>query len=163
MKSIVGLLIITSVILGVGCSTADKQNDNSYIVNDKDIIADTIYYPVRIKNISTEDEWATKRLANLNRPKLVEDIFNAIYSNKAQAYNYLTNAPIDAASIREQENDGLIKRDDVIELEFRETWWYNADKSVFKKEVHSVLVAGALYDSNGEFRGMKALFYVKMK
>ena len=163
MKQAIFVMMIATGLLSACNNDRSEVSKESADFTNQNLIADTIYYPVRIKNIDSNDEWAAQRLKNLNRQKLVDDIFNAIYTDKAQAFNYLTDAQVDPKTIQEQETDGTIKRDDIVELEFRETWWYNADKSVIKKKVHSVLVAGALYDSNGEIRGMKALFYVKMK
>lgn len=157
----------TSLLFAIACTLLlacnQPSSNESYTVTTDDLLADTISYPVRIKNINPEDEWASLRLKNLKTKQLVDDVFNAIYSEKAQAFNYLTDAPIDKATIQAQETDSTINRNDIVELEFRETWWYNADHSVFRKKVQSILVASALYDSDGSFRGMKALFYVKMK
>lgn len=162
MKQAIFVMMIAAGLLSACNNDRAGDSKESADFTTQNLIADTIYYPVRIKNIDANDEWAAQRLKNLNHQKLVDDIFDAIYANKAQAFNYLTDARVDAKTIQEQETDGTIKRADIVELEFRETWWYNTDRSVFKKEVQSILVASALYDSDGSMRGMKALFYVKM-
>jgi len=129
-------------------------------MDSKYLIADTILYPVRIKNIDPSDEWATVRLKNLKNQKFVDDVFDAVYSGKATAFNYLSDEPMTIDAVKELEQRDDFKRDNVVELEFREAWWYNADKSVFKKKVLSILVAYAVFDDSGEMR-MKAAFYIK--
>jgi len=129
-------------------------------MDSKYLIADTILYPVRIKNIDPSDEWAIVRLKNLKNQKFVDDVFDAVYSGKATAFNYLSDEPMTIDAVKELEQRDDFKRDNVVELEFREAWWYNADKSVFKKKVLSILVAYAVFDDSGEMR-MKAAFYIK--
>lgn len=158
-KTRLALTIIVSSII-TAC-TQPSSVEGRMTLSPQAMVADTIYYPVRIKNLNPEDEWASERIKKLDRKKLVDDIFEAVYSGKATAYNYLTDAPIDANHLKQQENEGELNRDEVAELEFRETWWYDADGNLFEKKVQSILVASALYDSDGSLRGMKALFYVK--
>lgn len=130
-------------------------------LDDASMVADTIFYPVRIKNIDPDDEWADNRLAKLNRKQLVDGIFDAVYAGTSIPYNYLTDAPMTIDDIKAMEEKDDFSRDNVIELEFREKWWYSADQSRFEKQILSVLVAYAVFDDEGNLRGMKAAFYVK--
>ena len=125
------------------------------------LVADTIFYPVRIKNISPDDEWADIRLKKLDRKKLVDQLFESVYSGHAVAYNYLSDTPIPIEDIKEMERSENYSRDNVIELEFREKWWFNPATSTFEKEVLSVLVAYAMFEDDGSLRGLKAAFYIK--
>jgi hypothetical protein len=149
------LSLMTVLFAACHSNTGDEAAMDS-----KFLLADTIAYPVRIKNIDPNDEWATVRLKNLKNQKFVDDVFDAVYSGKATAFNYLSDEPMTIDKVKELEQRDDFKRDNVVELEFREAWWYNADKSVFKKKVLSILVAYAVFDDTGEMR-MKAAFYIK--
>lgn len=160
-KIILTLIIAGFIILLNSCNKQQSQN-STHKFSDGELIADTIFYPVRIKNIDKEDEWADVRLKKLNSKKLVDDIFASVYSGNATAYHYLTDETLSIDRIKELESSEAFTRENVIELEFREKWWYNNDKSLFKKEVLSILVAYAVMDDNKELPRLRAAFYVKM-
>lgn len=156
LKTTIGATLLSVAILA-GCTlengTSARQSQN--------LVADTISYPVRIKNIDPNDEWADNRLKKLDRKKLVDDVFESVYSGKAIAYNYLTDEPFPIDEIKAMEQKDDFSRDNVVELEFKERWWYNKQTSAFEKEVISVLVAYAVFEDDGKLRSLKAAFYVK--
>lgn len=153
-------LLATLGLMTVLFAACQSNTGEVATMDSKYLIADTISYPVRIKNIDPEDEWATVRLKNLKNQQFVDEVFEAVYSGKATAFNYLSDEPMTIDAVKELEQRDDFKRDNVVELEFREAWWYNADKSVFKKKVLSILVAYVVFDDSGETR-MKAAFYIK--
>ncbi len=53
-------------------------------------------------------------------------------------------------------------RDHVGQLQFCEAWYMDAETHQMHKEIHSVLVAYEFLTSDGELRGYKAAFYIKM-
>lgn len=142
----------------ISCNST--ENPLSMDLSDKFILADTISYPVRIKNIDPDDTWANVRLKHLDQRKLVDEIFESVYSGKTTPYHYLTDQPLTIAQLKELEQQPEFSRDNVVELEFREKWWYDPDQSIFRKKVMSVLVAYAVFD-NQDVRGLKAAFYFK--
>lgn len=153
-------LLATLGLMTVLFAACQSNTGEVATMDSKYLLADTISYPVRIKNIDPEDEWATVRLKNLKNQQFVNDVFEAVYSGKATAFNYLSDEPMTIDAVKELEQRDDFKRDNVVELEFREAWWYNADKSMFKKKVLSILVAYVVFDDSGETR-MKAAFYIK--
>ncbi|MFT3740232.1 MAG: hypothetical protein QM786_15915 [Breznakibacter sp.] len=153
-----GIAIVTSCTQKSDESNGKRSNSgNEYLV------ADTIFYPVRIKNINPDDEWADIRLKKLDRKKLVDQLFESVYSGQAIAYNYLTDSPIPIDEIKEMEQTENYSRDNVVELEFREKWWFAPNEPSFRKEVLSILVAYAAFEDDGSLRGLKAAFYIKSK
>lgn len=157
LATIVVLMMGISGCLPGGGDVKEKHGD----MVQSHLVADTIFYPVRIKNISHDDEWADIRLKKLDRKKLVDQLFESVYSGHAVAYNYLSDTPIPVEDIKEMERSENYSRDNVIELEFREKWWFNPTTSTFEKEVLSVLVAYAMFEDDGSLRGLKAAFYIK--
>jgi hypothetical protein len=157
----IGSALIIILLLS-GCDYAkQKDGGRNETFSSAHLMADTIFYPVRIKNIDPNDEWADSRLQKLNRKKLVDDIFSSVYDGKATAYHYLTDAPLSIDDIKELEQRDEFVRDNVVELEFRETWWFNATTAKFEKEIISILVAYAVFEDDGNLRGLKAAFYIK--
>jgi hypothetical protein len=159
LSLLIGSFICISCFLG-SCTPKPTASKEAEMPNET-LIADTIFYPVKIKNINPDDEWADIRLKKLNRAKLVDDIFQSVYEGKATAYNYLTDAALTIQDIKELEAKPEFSRDNVVELEFREKWWFDANKTVFKKQVLSILVAYVVFEEDGKYR-MKAGFYIKM-
>jgi hypothetical protein len=155
-------ILFIIILSAIGCNNKPATNSTASGFTTNELIADTIFYPVRIKNIDTTDVWADSRLKKLNSNRLVDDIFKSVYEGKSTAYNYLTDQPLTVEEVKNIESKEDFSRDKVVELEFREKWWYSPDRSVFKKEVLSILVAYAVYDEFGDFSRMKAAFYIKI-
>jgi hypothetical protein len=164
MKKQIALYLFAFALLTQisSCQNASTNDGSANSLMGKEcLVADTIFYPVRIKNIDPNDEWADNRLRKLDRKRLVDQLFESVYSGKSTPYNYLTDATMTIDDIRQMEQREEFSRDNVVELEFREKWWYDAQESRFEKQVLSVLVAYAVFEDDGSLRGMKAAFYVK--
>ncbi len=161
MKSILPAIVII-LIISVSCqnknSNIEKKTSIS-IEEEMELWADTIIYDVLILNPDSTDEWQNKKIKNLNHKKLVDDIFNSIYSGKKSAFNYYTNQPYSIDDIKDFEDS--YPRKDIGKLQFEECWKYDQNTGNIKKEIFSILVAYTLYDSTGNIRGYKAGFYIK--
>ncbi len=160
MKSI---LPATLLILLFIFSCQNKKNDNIISQNNPskkmELWADTIIYDVLVQNPDSTDEWQYQKIKNLNHKKLVDDIFNSIYSGKKPAFNYYTNQPYSIDDIRAFEES--YSRKDIGKLQFEECWKYDHCTGHIEKQIFSILVAYTLYDSTGNIRGYKAGFYIK--
>jgi hypothetical protein len=159
MKTILSL--ITLALLIAACSKPEKKSTGNDAISDNFLIADTIIYPVRIKNLDTTDTWADQRLQHLKHQKLIDGIFQSVYSGKNTAYTYLSNAPVSIEQLKELEEGETFSRNRVAELQFEEAWWFDSEQSIFKKQVLSVLIAYEVYNEDGSLRGLKAAFYIK--
>ncbi len=127
-----------------------------------DMLADTISYPVVIKNPDPSDTWTEKCLQPLDRKKLVDAVFNAVYSNGAQAYSYFDNKPLSISDIKKLENEDEFSRDKVGKLQFWESWYFDEKQQIFTKKVHKILVAYEVFTDDGVLRNYKAAFYIKL-
>lgn len=128
-----------------------------------EMVADTIIYSVVIKNSDPNDLWAEKSLSRLKRAQLVDQIFDAIYSHKAKAYSYNTDEQLSVSEIKDIEEREDFSRDKVAKMQFWETWYFDDATKKMTKKVHAVLVAYEVLSEEGELRGYKAAFYVKME
>lgn len=122
--------------------------------------ADTIIYDVLISNPDPLDEWATTKVKDVRHKKMVDDLFDMIYSGKKKAYHYYTNKELTIADIKEMEADERFTRDRVGKLQFTETWRYDHNNDELKKQIHSILLAYELYNDSNQIRGYKAAFYL---
>lgn len=126
-------------------------------------IADTIIYPTVIKNPDSLDVWTEQCLSQLERRQFVDQVFKAIYKHKAKAYNYLNNKELTIADVRAIEEQPDFSRDKVAKLQFWETWHFDEQQLIMTKKVHAILLAYEFLTDEGELRGYKAAFYIKMK
>lgn len=126
------------------------------------MLADTISYPVVIKNPDSTDTWTDDCLQPLDRIKLTDMVFEAIYNNRAQAYSYLDNKPLSINYIKELEQQKNYSRDKIAKLQFWESWYFDEKQQIFTKKVHKVLVAYEALTEDGELRNYRAAFYIKL-
>jgi len=127
------------------------------------MLADTIIYTVVIKNPDSTDTWTDDCLRPLNRAKLADMVFDAVYNNKAQAYSYLDDKPLSINYIKELEQQENYHRDKVGKLQFWESWYFDEKQQVFTKKVHKILIAYEALTESGELRNYRAAFYIKLK
>ncbi|MCU4154498.1 hypothetical protein J1N10_00805 [Carboxylicivirga sp. A043] len=126
-------------------------------------IADTIIYPVVIMNPDSLDTWTEQCLSQLERRQFVDQVFDAIYKHKAKAYSYFDHEELSIADVKAIEEQADFSRDKIAKLQFWETWHFDEHQVVMTKQVHAILFAYEILTEEGELRGYKAAFYVKMK
>ena len=156
------LFFISLLLIIVSCSGPESGSKNNDMPIPGIMFADTSSYPVIIKNPDTTDTWTTECLRPLNRKKLVDAVFEAVYSNNAQAYNYFTNEPMSVKNIKTLEATEEFSRKNVGKLQFWESWYFDKKKQIFTKKVHKILVAYEVFTDEGVLRNYKAAFYIKL-
>ncbi|SMO86426.1 hypothetical protein SAMN06265379_110138 [Saccharicrinis carchari] len=144
----------------LGCE--DKKQEVSSGDMNSTAWADTIIYEVLISNPNPLDEWATTKVKDVQHKKMVDDLFDMIYSGKKKAYHYYTNKALSIEDIKAMEADERYTRNRIGKLQFTETWRYNKNNLILKKQIHSILLAYELYNEANELRGYKAAFYIKL-
>ncbi|TAJ14275.1 hypothetical protein DMA11_06175 [Marinilabiliaceae bacterium JC017] len=127
------------------------------------MVADTIVYSVTIKNPDAGDEWTEKCLSKLDRERLVNEVFESVYEYRAKAYNYNSDEVMSARDLKKLEKSDEFSRDRVGRLQFKESWFFDATSQSFTKKIHAVLVAYEALTDEGDLRGYKAAFYIKIK
>ncbi len=151
-------------LLSYSCSKQSKNTASGPLFDlaDMELMADSITYTVVVKNRDSLNTWADQRLRGLNHKKLVDDLFDAVYEHKATPYDYYTQHPLSINDIKKLESQEDFSRDRVGQLQFCEGWYLNAETQQMYKQIHSVLIAYEFFSSDGELRGYKAAFYIKM-
>jgi hypothetical protein len=156
------ILFITLAIILINCSGGSDSREIKTGPVPGIMLADTISYPVVIKNPDTTDTWTTECLLPLDRKKLVDMVFDAVYKHKAQAYKYFDDKPMSISEIKDLEKTDEFSRDRVGKLQFWESWYFDEKHQIFTKKVHKILVAYELFTEDGELRNYKAAFYIKL-
>lgn len=158
------LLAIILFITFVQCSrkTSDKNKPPVQLpVNN--VIADTIIYDVLITNPNPDDTWTSQCLKNLEREAFIDQVFQAIYDGNLQPFDYYENKPISPRKLKRLEKSEELIRENIGKIQFTERWIYDPDSFFMKKEVISMVLGEHLYSNEGEVRGYKPVFMVKLK
>ena len=145
---------------------ACKQSPKTSSISGNDVtgicVADTIIYPVLIKNADPNDTWTEQCLSRLEREKFVDQLFNAVYKHKAKAYSYNNHKELSISEVKDIEQQADFSRDKVAKVQFWETWHFDEQELIMTKKVQAVLLAYEYLSEEGELRGYKAAFYVKL-
>jgi hypothetical protein len=155
------LMIAVSLFLG-SC----KDTSKPVIVTSDDkplhgtLIAEPVIYDMVIKNANPDDEWAEECLMNLDRIKLVNFVFDAVYNEQLTPYDYFTDEPMNLSDLKALEKE--FAREIVGKLQFEEEWSFDEASLQLRKKVNKLLLAYELYNSAGEIRGYKPAFYVRL-
>ena len=161
MKTTFGFFGIITLLLLCLLGCEDNRPAKAKVDANITVWADTIIYDVLISNPDALDEWATTKVKDVRHKKMVDDLFDMIYSGKKKVYDYYTNEEMSIADIKEMEADERFPRNRVGKLQFTETWLYDKNTSELKKQIHSILLAYELYNDSNQLRGYKAAFYLK--
>ena len=161
-KQILSSFLLVSIFTLVACTPSDTDNAKSKEQFPGTEVADTILYPVDVINLDSTDTWADTRLKKLHREKMTDLIFKSLYSGKLKAYDYYSQEEIPVEKIKKMENSGELKRDEMAQLQFEESWYFDSEQGTMTKKVHSVLLAWPVYDNQGVFQAYKAGFVVDL-
>ncbi len=145
------------------CKQSPSSSKQNNIATPGICVADTIIYPVLIKNTDPYDTWTEHCLSKLDRAKFVDQLFDAVYSNNAKAYSYNNHQQLSVSEVKAIEAQDDFSREKVAKLQFWETWHFDEQQLIMTKKVHAVLLAYEYLSSDGELLGYKAAFYVKLK
>ncbi|MBN2350635.1 MAG: hypothetical protein JXJ22_17490 [Bacteroidales bacterium] len=161
------ILCIVYVVLIAACKSNQGEqgiSEHTKIISpvftDEQLIADTIIYDVIIKNNDPDDGWQQECLKNLQYKKLIDNLFTAVYENKATAYDFFENSIIEADSMKKLERQKNFNRDLIGKIQFTEKWFYSKDMNYFQKEIISMVLGYETYDDSGALFGYKPAFKI---
>ncbi|WP_462319323.1 hypothetical protein [Marinilabilia sp.] len=162
IKQILSASLFVLIFSFAACKQAPRESEGTGTMSKGIEVADTILYPVNIINLDTTDTWADTRLKNLRHKKLTDLIFESLYEGKIKAYDYYSREEISIKEIKEMEASGDFNRDEMAQLQFEESWYFDPDRGSMTKKVQSMLLAWPVYDNRGEFQAYKAGFLVEL-
>jgi len=126
------------------------------------VIADTIVNDIMLK-AAENDEWAEYSLRKLDKLKLVNEIFDLVYSEKLTPYEFFSEAPLSIEEIEQLEKDPEFSREKIAKVQFEEAWYFDSNTMKMTKRVHSIMLAYEVYNNQGEIKGYKPAFKVYLK
>ncbi|MBI2967532.1 MAG: hypothetical protein HYY40_06940 [Bacteroidetes bacterium] len=123
-----------------------------------------------------EGQWGEK----IEHKKLVDAVFDAVYSGRTHAYDFFDGKPISADEVKKKESriDTLfienpdsgtmdmkivevkLDRNDIAKIFFRENWYLDEANFKFSKKVTAITLTTAKYSPDGEYIGLEPLFSV---
>lgn len=118
-----------------------------------------ITYDTYLKPTDAE-EWTADFLQELDREKLVDAIFEAVYSGQLTAYDYFSLEPIAVKTIQEMEATGEFVRERIGKFQFNETWSWNESSHRLEKKVSGLTIGYEVFNNQGELRGHKPIFKI---
>lgn len=153
---------IPIIALGILALTACQRPQTTNNNIDKSIsVGDTIVYEALIHNTETSEPWKNDWLKQLNRNKLVDQLFEAVYSKKVDVVDYDTQQPISVDQVRQWDENN--PRSTIGKLQFTETWGWDTKKGKFFKKVIAILPAYEAFGDSGELRGYRVGFQIRIK
>ncbi len=166
-KIIVYLLLSYVIIILTGCK--EKRQEPEY--HDREIrvkydsmagnlIADTIIYDVIIKNPNPDDIWTEQCLGNLRRDEFVNQLFEAVYDKRANAYDFVTGIKMSPRDLRKFEKTEDFGRDKVGKIQFAEVWYFDAAKLTMEKRILYMILGYEVMGDNSEIIGYKPVFRI---
>jgi hypothetical protein len=115
---------------------------------------------------------------NIQQEKIFNDVLEAVYEEKQQAYDYITDSPITAAQVKSilSKTDTLIVdgvKDPVVTVtkigptdislvRINEKLFFDKKKFKLEKDPVSISFFVPCLSEDGSYKGDRALFYVKL-
>ena len=166
-KIIFYLLLSYVIIILTGCK--EKRQEPEY--NDREIqvkydsmagnlIADTIIYDVIIKNPNPDDIWTEQCLGYLRRDEFVNQLFEAVYDKRANAYDFITGRKMSPRDLRKLEKNEDFEREKIGKIQFAEVWYFDTAKLALEKRILYMNLGYEVMGENSEIIGYKPVFRI---
>jgi hypothetical protein len=171
MKNLVIALLLSSLF--VACKNNETkpadlpkpmQTVNLVQGNDTTVnleVASEIIYDVKVKAHKTDDDWTQECLKNTSPEALSNLIFDAIYAQKLDAYDYFTDEKLNLEAIKAFEKE--YERNRIGQLQFIEDWYFDNTNLKFYKKVKGLMMAYERYKEDGSVKNYKAGIKVLFK
>ena len=174
MKKIFVFIAITSLLHSCKQENGNSNTDKGELWAEQVESATSLIKPEGW----TDEDW--KSVAKgINRDKICNTIVESVLSGKQQAYDYITDAPIPTEQVywlinkvdsAQQEDPATHKMKtwavkttvNPTTVKCREKWYFDKEKFTMKSEISTIALFTNVYSEEGDLRGVKALFYVKL-
>jgi hypothetical protein len=166
-RSLLALLVMVLVVVGCnGNKNISNQKiekdisvpDTGLIIVAKDIISEII-----VNQMPDSDPWEVEKIQGYNGEKMVDKIFDDIYSKKLTVYDYHTGLELAPKDVKKLEDEFNSDRSVIGKIQFTEDWYFDPRTDAIKKDIKSYVFGAELKETSGNVYGYKALFQVRLK
>jgi hypothetical protein len=155
--------VITFFLLALILFSCRQSDDISPLTDEKILVAEDIIYDVIIKIPNSEDPWEVEKLEGYQGDRMISELFNAVYTEKIQAYDYHTGKKLSPDEIRKTELIPGFDRNNIGKIQFTENWYYNPATMDIEKEIVSIVLGYEDREIDGTLIGYKAAFKLDFK
>ncbi len=156
--TVIACLFLTAVLFSC------KQTDDKKILSEEKIlVAENIIYDVVIKIPDPDDPWEVEKLDGYQGSRMISELFNAVYTEKIQAYDYHTGKKLSPDEVRMAELEPGFDRNNIGKIQFTENWYYNPASMQIEKEIVSVVLGYENREIDGTLIGYEAAFKLNFK
>ena len=131
---------------------------NTDLLNKSDsavIVANSIMYITNVKNPDPAEAYYMDQWLNGAKTEiLANQIFDAVYSKRLKAYDYITGEEMPIEEVKELEKEWT--REDIGQILFTEDWYFDSSKLKMYKQVNSIMLAYLRYGDDGALIGNKS-------
>lgn len=159
--------ILTYIILFItlGSCTQQQPSHNAQVsrsvTGNCTVLADSIIYDVLLAPSDSTNSWENYCLSGIHQQKLIDYIFDGIYSGRFKAYDFINDKELKIKDIRKIEKSEGYSRDLITKIQFREAWHVDS-AGVFNKRIIGLTLGIAKFSSQRTFLGHSALLRVEM-
>lgn len=162
------LIIIISagiilILTNVSCKQNSKESNEAKNNVSLSLLADTITYDAVINNPNPDDLYTERFLKRLNKEKLIDAIFDAVYSGKLKAYAIFGNKEMSIDQVKALENVKGFSRSKIGKVQFTESWYLDENSLSISKKVIAMAFGYDHANEDGIVDSYKPLFRVYIK
>ena len=165
MKS-VNILLIGLAVLTLATTSCNNRKSEVVKTNfsvtpeGSTVIADSLIYGIETHENENSDLSENEAFKTFLQDKLINYVFDQIYSGKLKAYDFFSDKELSIKEVREIEKAEWFSRSKVGKIQFDEQWYVDKD-GILRKRVYSIILGVENYSNQGNFINYKALFKVK--
>jgi hypothetical protein len=159
MRLFVLLVILT--VISLSCKQESAEIITDSISTEFIKVADNIIYDVIVK-AETDDEWDIEKVAGYSGNKMIDNLFESLYSGELKARDYHSGKELSPGDIKSIEKQEGFERSNIGKIQFTEDWFFNPSDNKIEKKVETVVFG---YKTNTEDRigvGYMAAFEILM-
>lgn len=160
MKTQIASILLLAALV-VSCRQTD---DNEKTLSGERIqVADKIIYDVIIKIPNPDDPWEVEKLEGYRGDTMVSELFNAVYTEKINAYDYHTGKKLSPGEVRQAELRPGFDRNNIGKIQFTENWYYDPVSMAIEKEIVSIVLGYEKREIDGTLIGYEAAFMLNFE
>jgi hypothetical protein len=92
---------------------------------------------------------------------MIDNIYDLVYSGKANAYNHTSGEKLTIRQVQELEKSEGFNRENVDMIQFKEVWYMNPEQKSITKKVLSMVLGSQVYGTDGQYLANRAVMRVE--